>query len=113
MSPGEGPLIRAAGVGVVYPPTRRARSVTALCELSFRIAPGEFVAVIGCSGAGKSTLLRCLTGFVRPTAGRLCIAELDVALDEVRAIRTDADLDRHAESSLGGARMRPHHSTGR
>src|SRR5512138_1083419 len=45
--------------------------VAALRELSFRIEPGERVALIGSNGAGKTTLLRTLAGIYEPVGGRL------------------------------------------
>jgi NHLM bacteriocin system ABC transporter ATP-binding protein len=42
-----------------------------LDEVTFRIAPGELVAVVGPSGSGKSSLLRLLLGFERPEAGSI------------------------------------------
>src|ERR1041385_2067660 len=48
---------------------RGASRVTALREISFGIADGEFVVVVGPSGCGKSTLLKILAGLLRPTAG--------------------------------------------
>ena len=45
--------------------------VSALRELSFRIAPGERVALVGHNGAGKTTLLRTLAGVYEPVGGRL------------------------------------------
>ncbi|MFF8403138.1 thiol reductant ABC exporter subunit CydD [Streptomyces sp. NPDC015684] len=66
------------GVTVRYP----GRSGDAVNGVSFHVAPGETVALVGPSGVGKSTLLDVLLGFVRPTDGRVRIggAELD-ALD--------------------------------
>jgi len=48
--------------------------VSALRELSFRIAPGERVALVGHNGAGKTTLLRTLAGVYEPVGGRLEVA---------------------------------------
>jgi sulfonate transport system ATP-binding protein len=42
-----------------------------LRDLSFKIAPGEFIAVVGRSGCGKTTLLRHLAGLERGDGGRL------------------------------------------
>jgi ATP-binding cassette subfamily C protein len=52
--------------------------------LSFRIAPGEHLAIVGTSGCGKSTVLRLLLGFESPRAGSITydgqeLAHLDLA----------------------------------
>lgn len=44
-------------------------AVSAIHNLSFDIAPGELVALIGANGAGKTTLLRALSGLIAPQSG--------------------------------------------
>lgn len=50
-----------------------------LHEVSFSVAPGEYVALIGRSGAGKSTILALLTGFYRAGSGIVRLAGHDPA----------------------------------
>ncbi len=61
----------------------------ALEDVSFRIADGEFVAVIGHTGSGKSTLVQHLNGLSKPTSGTVFVGNLNLSdkntsLKEVR-----------------------------
>ncbi len=59
-------------VAYTYP-----NGVVALQNISFSIAPGESIALIGQNGAGKTTLARQLNGLLQPTQGRVLIGDLD------------------------------------
>jgi putative ABC transport system ATP-binding protein len=58
-------------------------SLTIVHDVSFDIASGESVAIVGASGAGKSTLLALLAGLDLPSSGRVLLEGQDLAqLDE-------------------------------
>jgi phosphonate transport system ATP-binding protein len=57
----------------VYP-----NGTQALRDVSFEVADGEFLAVIGLSGSGKSTLLRCINRLIEPTSGKITWNGIDV-----------------------------------
>jgi energy-coupling factor transport system ATP-binding protein len=61
----EEPIATFSGLTYQYP----EREAPALRELSWTVAPGEFVTVTGPSGSGKSTLLRCLNGLTPHFSG--------------------------------------------
>src|SRR5258706_4498844 len=77
------PSITFEGVTFSYPGGRRA----ALEQLSFRVAAGERVGVVGASGAGKSTISRLLLRFADPTAGRVTIGGHDLRELSLRDLR--------------------------
>jgi spermidine/putrescine transport system ATP-binding protein len=54
-------------------------AVTALHEVAFSIAEGEFFTLLGPSGCGKTTLLRLIAGFEPPSGGALVLDGRDVA----------------------------------
>jgi NHLM bacteriocin system ABC transporter ATP-binding protein len=56
-------------------------------DLSFQVAPGEYVAVVGQTGAGKSTLLRLLLGFEKPESGAVYYDRHDLSGMDVQAVR--------------------------
>src|SRR5881227_4135188 len=51
--------------------TMRFGGLTAVDDLSFEARRGDITALIGPNGAGKTTVFNCVTGFYRPSAGRL------------------------------------------
>ena len=51
----------------------------ALDGMSFRIAAGETLLLVGASGAGKSTIIEMLLGFIQPDRGRVSIGGTDLA----------------------------------
>lgn len=59
----------------------------ALAGLSFRLARGERIALVGESGAGKSTVTSLLLGFARPQAGRIAIDGVDVREGSLESLR--------------------------
>jgi ABC-2 type transport system ATP-binding protein len=59
----------------------------AVDNLSLEIGSGEFFAVLGPNGAGKTTTIKMLAGLLRPTAGTLKVAGVDVQVDPIAAKR--------------------------
>ncbi|MER7983338.1 NHLP bacteriocin export ABC transporter permease/ATPase subunit [Streptomyces sp. NPDC095817] len=58
-----------------------------LNDVSFRVSPGEFLAIVGASGGGKSTLLRMLLGFEKPDAGTVLYDGQDLSSTDAAAVR--------------------------
>jgi branched-chain amino acid transport system ATP-binding protein len=72
-SRGTAPILRTEGLTV------RFGGLTALNNVCIAVQPGEIRAIIGPNGAGKSTFFNCLTGVLRPTAGRIIFEGEDIA----------------------------------
>ncbi|MBL8702505.1 MAG: ATP-binding cassette domain-containing protein [Alphaproteobacteria bacterium] len=57
--------------------TMRFGGLTAVDDVSFAARDREITAIIGPNGAGKTTVFNCLTGFYKPTVGRLALGRGD------------------------------------
>ena len=53
--------------------TMRFGGLVAIDDVSFTARPREITAIIGPNGAGKTTVFNCITGFYKPTVGRLTL----------------------------------------
>jgi peptide/nickel transport system ATP-binding protein len=84
------PALTLSNVTKVYRARRRGpdsapdqRRVVAVNDVSFSIAPGAAIGLVGASGSGKSTLARMITGSERPTSGSVTLGR--VAVQRLRA----------------------------
>ena len=68
--------------------SRRFGRRMAVADVSFELRPGEVLGLLGPNGAGKTTTMRVLTGYLRPSSGRVLIDGRDAAGDPmaVRAV---------------------------
>jgi branched-chain amino acid transport system ATP-binding protein len=70
--------------------TMRFGGLVAVDDLSFEMKRGTITALIGPNGAGKTTVFNCITGFYRPTEGRLALQRGDPALWNALESLTDS-----------------------
>ncbi|MDD5371485.1 MAG: phosphonate ABC transporter ATP-binding protein [Anaerolineaceae bacterium] len=78
-------MLKVEHLTKVYP-----NGTQALTDVSFEVADGEFLAIIGLSGSGKSTLLRCINRLIEPTSGKITWDGVDVTAatgDGIRKVR--------------------------
>lgn len=76
---------KEAFVGWIRGRKVRADHFTALDNVSFTVAPGEAVAVMGLNGSGKSTTLKLISGVLEPDSGRVWTRGRVAGLIEVGA----------------------------
>lgn len=57
---------------------KRFGGIGAVFDVSFELAAGEALGLIGPNGSGKTTLVNLITGFVRPTSGRVFFKGADI-----------------------------------
>jgi NitT/TauT family transport system ATP-binding protein len=83
---------QTSGVGVSLEKVRRAfQDQVVINDMSLRIQPGEFLAILGPSGCGKSTLLRSIAGLAAPDSGRVSLQPSD-APHQIGYVFQDAHL---------------------
>lgn len=85
-------LLTVANVKKVYQGRFHATPVEALKNITFTVAQGEYVAIMGESGSGKSTLLNLLATLDKPTAGSIHLGDADfkaIKEQESAAFRRD------------------------
>ncbi len=94
---GTGPILELRNVSMHFGGIRAVENV------SFRVEPGEVVGIIGPNGSGKTTLINCITGFLKPTRGKVLFHGRDIT-----------GMPAHKVAQLGITRtfqiMRPYHS---
>ena len=64
--------------------TKRFGDFTALDDVSSKVAPGSFHALLGENGAGKSTLVKCIMGYYQPDAGEVVVGGRQRDIDNPR-----------------------------
>lgn len=90
MVPDSQAVIELQGIGKTY--VSGAVQTPVLFDISFRILPGEFVAIVGGSGSGKTTLLNLMGLLDRPTVGTLSVqgqAAHELGEEERAVLRRD------------------------
>jgi len=77
--------------------TMRFGGLTAVDDLSFNVGRGDITALIGPNGAGKTTVFNCVTGFYKPTEGRIALRR-----DQAVADGTLAELTKSGRQYFDG-----------
>ncbi len=66
--------------------TKRFGGVVAVDDVSFDLRKGEFLGLIGPNGSGKTTLINLITGFVKPTSGKITYRDANITAKAPYAI---------------------------
>ncbi len=95
-SPSSVPLLKVEHL------TMRFGGLVAINDLSFTASRGDITALIGPNGAGKTTVFNCITGFYKPTEGRIAFRHGDGDFEQRLEALTDSD---HAIDKAGDNRL--------
>jgi putative ABC transport system ATP-binding protein len=85
-------LLRIENLGKVYNTRAGLQQCVALKNVSFTVAAGEFVAIMGASGSGKTTLLNLIASLDKPTSGNIFLSGKNfknIKEKEISAFRRD------------------------
>jgi putative ABC transport system ATP-binding protein len=94
------PMVAVRGVSRTF--GRGPAAVPALRDVSFDIAPGEMVALVGRSGSGKTTLLNVVGGLDRPESGSVHVDGTEVTgLDEAGLVALRRDVVSYVFQTFG------------
>jgi branched-chain amino acid transport system ATP-binding protein len=66
--------------------TMRFGGLVAIGDLSFNVGRGDITALIGPNGAGKTTVFNCVTGFYKPTEGRIAMFSGEVGAETMNRL---------------------------
>jgi ABC-type Mn2+/Zn2+ transport system ATPase subunit len=95
------PLIEAGGLAAGYD------GEPAISGVSFSLAPGERMALLGPNGGGKTTLLRALLGELRPLAGELHVRARCAAVPQTERSRLDYPVSALDVAAMGALSRLP------
>jgi ABC-type Mn2+/Zn2+ transport system ATPase subunit len=96
------PLIEAGGLAVGY-----GAGPPAVAEVSFALAAGERLALLGPNGGGKTTILRALLGELRPQAGRLRVGASCGSVPQTERSRLDYPVSALEVATMGALSRLP------
>jgi branched-chain amino acid transport system ATP-binding protein len=91
----DGPILKVEHLSMKF------GGLVAIGDLSFEARRGDITALIGPNGAGKTTVFNCITGFYKPTEGRIALQFGDAAIWNELDVLTDQGLrsrERHGGS---------------
>src|SRR5690242_6136990 len=74
--------------------SKRFGDLEVLSDISFTVARGETVCVLGPSGSGKSTLLLCINWLERPDAGQIYLNGNRIGINNGGTVMSDRELSR-------------------